>query len=331
MPTTTRDVLDYNGLLYFWQQLKIQLNGKVDAEAGKGLSTNDFTNELLQKLNGIAAGATRTTVENVLTSGSTTNALSAAQGKALKALIDDINDSLSELGYGDMMKSTYDPNNDGIVDNSSALQGHDASYFAQATGTNLVAAFVAATTRANLTPTDSYPTILGKLAKWYADLKPVAFSGSYTDLSNQPTIPTVTNDLTDELKAQYDAAYEYSIAPHAPVNAQPNTIETISVNGTQQTPSGTKNVNITVPTTVAQLTDAGNYALKSDITNVYKFKGSVATESALPTEGNVNGDVWNVTDTDMNYAWNGTTWDPMGSTLTVQYITNEQIDEIMAS
>lgn len=40
------------------------------------------------KLNGIVAGANKTTVENVLTSTSTTNALSAAQGKALKALID---------------------------------------------------------------------------------------------------------------------------------------------------------------------------------------------------------------------------------------------------
>ena len=33
------------------------LAGKVDVEEGKGLSTNDFTNELLQKLNGIEAGA----------------------------------------------------------------------------------------------------------------------------------------------------------------------------------------------------------------------------------------------------------------------------------
>lgn len=33
------------------------LAGKVDVVAGKGLSANDFTNELLQKLNGIEAGA----------------------------------------------------------------------------------------------------------------------------------------------------------------------------------------------------------------------------------------------------------------------------------
>lgn len=33
------------------------------------------------------------------------------------------------------------------------------------------------------------------------------FSGDYNDLINKPTIPTVSNDLTDELKEHYDLAY----------------------------------------------------------------------------------------------------------------------------
>ena len=33
----------------------------------------------------------------------------------------------------------------------------------------------------------------------------------------------------------------------------------------------------------------------------------------MPTEGNLEGDVWNVTKTDVNYAWTGTDWDPFGS------------------
>lgn len=41
--------------------------GKVDAVEGKGLSTNDFTNALLTKLNGIAEGATK--VEASTTNG----------------------------------------------------------------------------------------------------------------------------------------------------------------------------------------------------------------------------------------------------------------------
>lgn len=43
------------------------------------------------------------------------------------------------------------------------------------------------------------------------------------------------------------------------------------------------------------------------------YKGSVPTYNDLPTEGNLEGDVWNVIKTDVNYAWTGTDWDPFGS------------------
>lgn len=45
------------------------LSGKVDVVAGKGLSTNDFTNELLQKLNGIESGAQVNVIEAVNING----------------------------------------------------------------------------------------------------------------------------------------------------------------------------------------------------------------------------------------------------------------------
>ena len=63
-------------------------SGKVDKVEGKELSSNDFTNAYKTKLDGIAAQANKTIVDNSLTSTSTTNALAAAQGKALKNLID---------------------------------------------------------------------------------------------------------------------------------------------------------------------------------------------------------------------------------------------------
>ena len=59
------------------------LSNKVDKVTGKDLSTNDFTDTYKTKLDGIATGATKNTVENSLTSTSTSNALSAAQGKTL--------------------------------------------------------------------------------------------------------------------------------------------------------------------------------------------------------------------------------------------------------
>ena len=49
--------------------------------------------------------------------------------------------------------------------------------------------FVEQKERRNLAAKDKLPVIFGKLSKWYADLRPVAWSGSYSDLTNKPTIP----------------------------------------------------------------------------------------------------------------------------------------------
>lgn len=71
-------------------------------------------------------------------------------------------------------------------------------------------------------------------------------------------------------------------------------------------------------------------ALKSDITAMYRYKGSKASFAALPAEGNETGDVWNVEDTGMNYAWDGEQWDALGQVFEVQAITNAEIDAITA-
>lgn len=47
--------------------------------------------------------------------------------------------------------------------------------------------FTQAASRANLVSGESIKTLFGKIMKWFADLKTVAFSGSYNDLSNKPT------------------------------------------------------------------------------------------------------------------------------------------------
>ena len=75
-----------------------------------------------------------------------------------------------------------------------------------------------------------------------------------------------TNDLTNELKGQYDAAYAYSQEAHAPVNAQENVIESVKVNGVAQTITG-KAVDIAVPTDNAQLANGAGYLVAADIAN----------------------------------------------------------------
>lgn len=49
--------------------------------------------------------------------------------------------------------------------------------------------FTEAASRQGIDSGESVKTLFGKIRKWLSDLKPVAFSGSYNDLTNKPTIP----------------------------------------------------------------------------------------------------------------------------------------------
>jgi hypothetical protein len=63
--------LSYDGLLFFWTQLKTLLAGKVDVVDGKSLSTNDYTNAEKTKLAGIETGAQVNTVTGIKGSSET--------------------------------------------------------------------------------------------------------------------------------------------------------------------------------------------------------------------------------------------------------------------
>lgn len=52
------------------------------------------------------------------------------------------------------------------------------------------------------------------------------------------------------------------------------------------------------------------------LSSVYDYKGQVASEIDLPRDAEL-GDVYNVSDTGMNYAWNGTQWDSLGTVTTL--------------
>lgn len=61
-----------------------------------------------------------------------------------------------------------------------------------------VTVFVPASTRVNISSGEKHSVIFGKIAKFFADLKSVAFSGSYNDLTDTPGIPTKTSELTND-------------------------------------------------------------------------------------------------------------------------------------
>lgn len=77
-----------------------------------------------------------------------------------------------------------------------------------------------------------------------------------------------------------------------------------------------------------------NYALKSDITNTYKYKGSVTNSSNLPTSGQAVGDTYNIVNASTygpagtNVAWDGSKWDALGGLFEIESITNAELDTI---
>ena len=79
---------------------------------------------------------------------------------------------------------------------------------------NAVAKFSQAGSRTNLTSGEKLSLSLGKAMKWFADLKTVAFSGNYADLTGRPTIPAggiadaskVIDDI-DDIAANTQAGY----------------------------------------------------------------------------------------------------------------------------
>ena len=79
---------------------------------------------------------------------------------------------------------------------------------------------------------------------------------------------------------------------------------------------------------------ASDYALKSDITSMYRHKGSVADMTALNAlTGMTAGDVYNVTATGMNYVYVDSTtgWDPLGSLYQPEWMSNSEIDTVFTS
>ena len=75
---------------------------------------------------------------------------------------------------------------------------------------NVTNTITEALTRENLTTGEKLSVSLGKIKKWFTDLKAVAFSGSYNDLINKPFIPSKTSDITNDSNFAVDKNYVHT-------------------------------------------------------------------------------------------------------------------------
>lgn len=177
-----------------------------------------------------------------------------------------------------------------------------------------------------------------------------------SDTSKQDVI-TSTNKLSADLitdgttNKAYTATEKNKLAGIA-TGAQVNVVKSVSTtasSGVKLANSSAGALSVTVtPGSVASgntsvVTGGAVYtAINNAVGSVYKYKGTKATYSALPTSGNVTGDVWNV-EADFtvgegtsaklypagtNVAWDGSAWDPLGG-ITYNFMENTEVDTVV--
>lgn len=97
-------------------------------------------------------------------------------------------------------------------------------------GSNVTATFTAAGSRTNISSGEKLSVIFGKIAKWFSDLKAVAFSGSYTDLSDKPTIPAAANNgvLTIKQNGTSVGTFSANQSSNSDINVTDTTYESKS-------------------------------------------------------------------------------------------------------
>lgn len=129
---------------------------------------------------------------------------------------------------------------------------------------------------------------------------------------------------------------------------EPNTIESVKVNGTALSPDASKAVDVTVPTKTSDLSNDSGFqtasqvssAISTALASAVTYRGTVATYAALPSTGQSTGDMWNVSADGMNYVWSGSAWDAQAPTVDlsglvessdVTIVTNAQINALFTS
>lgn len=354
--------LDNDGLLYFWQKIKTLLAGKVDTVSGKGLSTNDYTTTEKEKLASIAAGAqvnpavvsksadglapklpdeTATTkflrqdgTWNVpapyslpTASASTKGGVKIGSGLTMTGEVLSANTQTTN-DFTDAYKDKLD----GISDGANAYSLPTASASAKGgvkigSGLTMTGEVLSANTQTANDFTDTYKNKLDHIDEGANNYAHVRYTAKASGLYK----------ITVDAEGHVSATSSVASSDLPSIAASKITTGTL---GAARLPAASASAQgamsaahysklAALPTNA---TLESTYAKKTDLTSMYRHKGSVATVADLPASATA-GDVYNVTATGMNYVWVDSTtgWDALGEVFSIDAITNSEIDTILAS
>jgi len=259
--------LDQNGLLYVIQKIKGWLGNKVDKVEGKGLSTNDLTDELKAKI--LAAGdSSFSGVYSDLTNKPKINGVEIKETNSLEEL--GIQAAGNYQVAGDYATNTA--LTEGLAGKVDTVAGKGLSTNDYTTAEKTKLANIAENAQVNTIET--------------VQVNGVALTA--TDKTVNVVVPTTTSQLTNNsdfatnasVKTKVDAVdgKVTSLATRVGTaetklegieeGAEVNVIETVKVNGEALTVTD-KAVDIAVPTKVSQLSNDAGYAKTSEVsTNI---------------------------------------------------------------
>ena len=178
-----------------------------------------------------------------------------------------------------------------------------------------VVSFTESTIRNGISSGETLSSMLGKISKWYSDLSDVAFTGSYNDLVNKPSIPSKMSDITNDSNFVSDSNYvhtdnNYTTADKNKLNSLSNytlplasttTLGGIKSGGDITVDSNgvvtVNNSNYTLP--VATNNSLGGIKSGTDITIDTSGNVSVNNNSHTHTVSNISD--LTVTTTELNY------------------------------
>lgn len=140
----------------------------------------------------------------------------------------------------------------------------------------------------------------------------VATIDQIPDTSNLATKTELASYATSETVEAEFASYDKNIKTH--IEAE--------LGAYLPTTGGTITGALSVQTPTQDAHAATKAYVDSAVSAVYKYKGSVANQSALPDSDQTVDDVYNVEDTGDNYAWDGVKWDKLAGTVDLSgYLT----------
>lgn len=170
--------------------------------------------------------------------------------------------------------------------------------------------FEEATTRQNISSTDNLSTILGKIKKYFSDLKTVAFTGKYTDLSDKPVSLKNPKSLkfTGGVTAEYDGSTEKSIAiPTSLKNPNALNIKLNGTSGAVYDGSSAKEVNIT-PAGISAVNTSTVLTTKEQIsanTNANNVTGALVTKALMSDINTISSNIQSINEiyVDKEVSW----------------------------